>query len=55
MELLGLSGEKIIELKNIQHPSFHVNTNNLANGVFLAVLKNEKGIVGTEKVFIQNN
>lgn len=55
MELLGLSGERIIELKNIQHPSFHVNTNNLANGVFLAVLKNEKGIVGTEKVFIQNN
>ncbi len=55
MELLGLGGEKFLEIKNIQQSSFHVNTKNLANGIFLAVLKNEKGVVETEKIFIQNN
>ena len=55
LELLGLRGEMVLELKNIQHSTFQVNTNNLVNGIFLAVLKNEKGIVGTEKIFVQNN
>ncbi|MBK6286006.1 MAG: T9SS type A sorting domain-containing protein [Draconibacterium sp.] len=55
MELLGLGGEKFLEIKNIQQSSFHVNTNKLAKGIFLAVLKNEKGVVETEKIFIQNN
>ena len=55
MELLGLRGEKFLEIKNIQQSSFHVNTKSLANGIFLAVLKNEKGVVETEKIFIQNN
>jgi len=55
LELLGLRGEKIFELKNIQHPTFQINTNKLTNGIFLVVLKNEEGIVETEKVFIQNN
>lgn len=55
MELLGFGGEKFLEIKNIQQSSFHVNTKSLANGIFLAVLKNEKGVVETEKIFIQNN
>jgi hypothetical protein len=54
-ELLGLRGEKISEIKNISSPGFEVDTKNLSNGIFLAVLKNEKGIVEMEKVFIQNN
>jgi hypothetical protein len=53
--LLGLRGEKIWELKNIQHSSFEVNAKNISDGIFLAILKNEKGIVEMEKVFIQNN
>jgi hypothetical protein len=32
-----------------------VDTKNLSNGIFLAVLKNEKGVVEMGKVFIQNN
>jgi hypothetical protein len=55
LELLCMSGEKIWELKNIQHPSFEVNAKNISAGMFLAVLKNEKGIVESKKVFIQNN
>lgn len=55
MELLGLRGEKFLEIKNIQQSTFHVNTNKLANGIFLAVLKNEKGVVETQKIFIENN
>ena len=55
LELLGLRGEKIWELKNIQHSSFEVNAKNISDGIFLAILKNEKGIVEMEKVFIQNN
>jgi len=55
LELFGLSGEKIWELKNIQHSSFEVNAKNITDGIFLAVKKNEKGIVEMEKVFIQNN
>jgi hypothetical protein len=55
LELFGLRGEKIWEVKNIQHSSFEVNAKNISDGIFLAVLKNEKGIVEMEKVFIQNN
>jgi len=55
LELLGIRGEKIREINNIQQSTFEVNTNNLANGIFLAVLKNETGIVEIEKVFVQNN
>lgn len=55
MELLGLRGEKIWELKNIQQTSFEVNAKNISDGIFLAVLKNEKGVVEMKKVFIQNN
>ena len=55
MELLGLRGEKFLEIKNIQQSTFHVSTNKLANGIFLAVLKNEKGVVETQKIFIENN
>jgi len=55
MELLGLRGEKIWELKNIKHASFEVNAKNISDGIFLAVLKNEKGVVEMEKVFIRNN
>ena len=54
-ELMGLRGEKISEIKNIQNSTFDVNTNNLKNGFFLAVLKNEEEIIDTAKVFIQNN
>jgi len=54
-ELLGLRGEKISEIKNISSQGFEVDTKNLSTGIFLAVLKNEKGVVETEKVFIQNN
>lgn len=31
MELLGLRGEKFLEIKSIQQSTFHVNTNKLAN------------------------
>jgi hypothetical protein len=55
LELFGLRGEKIWELKNIQHASFDVNAKNISDGMFLAVLKNEKGIVELEKICIQNN
>jgi hypothetical protein len=55
LELFGLRGEKIWELKNIQLASFDVNAKNIADGIFLAILRNEKGIVEMEKVFIQNN
>jgi hypothetical protein len=55
LELFGLRGEKIWELKNIQHASFEVNAQDISDGIFLAVLKNEKGIVEMEKLFIQNN
>jgi hypothetical protein len=55
LELFGLSGEKVWELKNIQHSSFEVNAKNISDGIFLAVLKNEKGIVELKKVCIQNN
>ncbi|KAF0239267.1 MAG: hypothetical protein FD181_247 [Prolixibacteraceae bacterium] len=55
MELLGLRGEKILELKNIQHASFEVNAKHISDGIFLAVLKSERGVVEMEKVFIQNN
>jgi hypothetical protein len=54
-ELMGLRGEKISEIKNIQNSTFNVNTKNLKNGFFLAVLKNEEEIIDTVKVFIQNN
>ena len=54
-ELFGLRGEKISEIKNISSQGFEVDTKNLSNGIFLAVLKNEKGVVEMEKVFIQNN
>ncbi len=54
-ELLGLQGEQVLELKNIQYSTFKINTTNLSNGVFLAVLKNEQGIVETKKVVIHNN
>jgi hypothetical protein len=54
-ELLGLRGEKISEINNISSPGFEVDTKNLSNGIFLAVLKNEKGVVEVGKVFIQNN
>lgn len=54
-ELLGMSGEKLSVIKNISDPDFEVNTKNLSNGVFLAILRNESGIVEMEKVFIQNN
>jgi hypothetical protein len=55
LELLGISGEKIWEMKNIQHSSFEVNAKNVSAGMFLAVLKNEKGILEFEKICIQNN
>lgn len=55
LELLGLRGEKIWEVKNIQLSTFDVNTNPLSDGIFLAVLNNENEIVEMEKVFIQNN
>ena len=55
LELLGISGEKIREIKNIQQSTFDVITHNLSNGIFLAVLKNESGIVEMEKVCVQNN
>jgi hypothetical protein len=55
IELIGLSGEKVFELKNIKQPTFDVSTKNLANGIFMAIIKNETGIVEMEKVVIQNN
>jgi hypothetical protein len=55
MELFGLRGEKIWELKDIQHASFDVNLKNISDGMFLAVLKNEKGIVELEKIWIHDN
>lgn len=54
-ELLGLHGEKISEIKNIRNSTFDVNTKNLSNGFFLAVLKSNNGIIDTEKIYIQNN
>lgn len=54
-ELLGLHGEKISEIKNIRNSTFDVNTKNLSNGFFLAVLRSNNGIIETEKIYIQNN
>ena len=54
-ELLGLRGEKISEIKNIRNSAFNVETKYLSNGFFLAVLRNNEGIIDTEKIFIQNN
>jgi hypothetical protein len=54
-ELFGLRGEKISQINNISESAFDVDTKNIADGIFLAVLKNEKGIVEMEKLFIQNN
>jgi hypothetical protein len=54
-ELLGLHGEKISEIKNIRNSAFNVETGNLSNGFFLAILKNSEGIIDTEKICIQNN
>lgn len=54
-ELLGLRGEKISEIKNIRNSAFNVETKYLSNGFFLAVLRNNEGIIDTKKIFIQNN
>jgi hypothetical protein len=54
-ELRGLRGEKVREMTNIQHSTFEVDTSNLSGGIFFAVLKNEKGIIETKKICIQNN
>ena len=53
-ELLTLSGERVREFKNIQNSSFEVNAKDLSDGLFLAVLKNETGIVELKKICIQN-
>ncbi len=55
LEILGLNGEKIREIKNINNATFTVNTKGLTEGFFLAVLKNNSEIVDLKKLCIQNN
>ncbi len=55
LELVGIRGEKIREIKNIKHPVFEVDSKNIPQGIILAVLKNDSGVVEFEKVVIQNN
>ncbi len=33
LELIGMSGEKVLEINNIQQPEFEVNAKNISDGI----------------------
>jgi hypothetical protein len=54
-ELIGLTGQKILDAQKIHNATFKIEVQNKQEGIFLAVLKNEGEILGVEKVSFQNN
>lgn len=53
ISIYSVSGQKMIEKKNVNGDNYKLNLSNLNNGIYFIVLKNENGIVTTQKIVVQ--